>query len=132
LALSAAGRKLSRVAGGPAPATREQILVDAATIQTLAEYWTRVRLRPPTCEELRGLVDDHVRRSASSMTTAEFIPGKVGDQSRKRNRHEHEQDADAAVRSERADRDERRHSGERNIDLFGDGQGWQDDDAVML
>jgi len=96
LALSAAGRKLSRVAGGPAPATREQILVDAATIQTLAEYWTRVRLRPPTCEELRGLVDDHVRRSASSMTTAEFIPGKVGDQSRKRNRHEHEQDADAA------------------------------------
>jgi hypothetical protein len=32
LALSAAGRKLSRVAGGPALATREQILVDAATI----------------------------------------------------------------------------------------------------
>ena len=47
--------------GDPAPATSEQILVGAATIQTLAENWTRVRLRPPTAEELRGLVDDHVR-----------------------------------------------------------------------
>ena len=41
--------------------TSEQIVVGAATIQTLAENWTRVRLRPPTAEELDGLVDDHVR-----------------------------------------------------------------------
>ena len=47
--------------GDPARPTSEQILVGAATIQTLAENWTRVRLRPPTAEELRGLVDDHVR-----------------------------------------------------------------------
>ena len=47
--------------GDPAPARSEQILVGTATIQTLAENWTRVRLRPPTAEELRGLVDDHVR-----------------------------------------------------------------------
>lgn len=47
--------------GDPAPASTGQILVGAATIQTLVENWTRVRLRPPTAEELRGLVDDHVR-----------------------------------------------------------------------
>lgn len=47
--------------GDRTPATSEQIFVGAATIQTLAENWTRVRLRPPTAEELAGLVDDHVR-----------------------------------------------------------------------
>jgi hypothetical protein len=47
--------------GDPARATSEQIRVGAATIEALAENWTRVRLRPPTAEELRGLVDDHVR-----------------------------------------------------------------------
>jgi PPIC-type PPIASE domain len=47
--------------GDLAPTTSEQIRVGASTIQALAENWTRVRLRPPTAEELRGLVDDHVR-----------------------------------------------------------------------
>jgi hypothetical protein len=46
--------------GDPA-AKRERIVVTAATIDVLAENWTRLRLRPPTAEELSGLVEDHIR-----------------------------------------------------------------------
>lgn len=39
----------------------DRIVVTAAAIDVLAGNWTRLRLRPPTAEELAGLVEDHIR-----------------------------------------------------------------------
>jgi hypothetical protein len=43
-------------------ATRtDRIVVSAATVETLAGNWARIRHRPPTAAELEGLIDDHIR-----------------------------------------------------------------------
>jgi hypothetical protein len=46
---------------GPSSPTSHRIVVTLETVQNLAENWTRTRLRPPTSEELHGLVEDHIR-----------------------------------------------------------------------
>lgn len=46
----------------PEPAAgREEIVVTAGEVERLAAFWEKRRLRPPTPEELDGLVDEHVR-----------------------------------------------------------------------
>ena len=49
------------VRGGSSSPMSHRIVVRPETIQNLAENWTRTRMRPPTREELDGLVEDHVR-----------------------------------------------------------------------
>ena len=67
-----------------------------------------------------------------SATAAELIPDEVDGQGRDGDRPEHERDTDAAVRGQGPDREESRHGGEWNPDLFGDSQGRQDHDAVTV
>jgi parvulin-like peptidyl-prolyl isomerase len=40
---------------------RDTIVVTQGKVDQLIDAWTRTRLRPPTHEELRGLIDAHVR-----------------------------------------------------------------------
>jgi hypothetical protein len=47
--------------GDSGATTDSRIVVGEETIRNLAQNWTRTRLRPPTTEELHGLVEDHVR-----------------------------------------------------------------------
>jgi hypothetical protein len=42
-------------------ARTDRIVVSAATVETLAGNWARIRHRPPTAAELEGLIDDHIR-----------------------------------------------------------------------
>jgi PPIC-type PPIASE domain len=42
-------------------ARADRIVVSAATVETLAGNWARLRHRPPTAAELEGLIDDHIR-----------------------------------------------------------------------
>jgi hypothetical protein len=42
-------------------ARADRIVVSAATVETLAGNWARIRQRPPTPTELEGLIDDHIR-----------------------------------------------------------------------
>jgi hypothetical protein len=42
-------------------ARADRIVVSAATIESLAGNWARIRHRPPTAAELEGLIDDHIR-----------------------------------------------------------------------
>ncbi len=39
----------------------ERIVVNAATVESLAGNWARLWHRPPTAAELQGLIDDHIR-----------------------------------------------------------------------
>src|SRR5207245_11378376 len=64
--------------------------------------------------------------------TAELIPDEVDGQGRDGDRPEDEWDTAAAVRGQGPDREESRHGGEWKPDLFGDGQGRQDHDAVTV
>ena len=38
-----------------------RIVVSAATVESLAGNWARLRHRPPTAAEIEGLIDDHIR-----------------------------------------------------------------------
>ncbi|MDH4070460.1 MAG: peptidylprolyl isomerase [Ignavibacteria bacterium] len=40
---------------------RFEIIVSVAQVERMAEIWTRTWQRPPTTQELQGLIDDHVR-----------------------------------------------------------------------
>jgi hypothetical protein len=51
---------LSGLTGGEA-GRPDEIVVTAGRIEHLAVGWTRARQRPPTVEELDGLIEDHVR-----------------------------------------------------------------------
>ena len=46
---------------GKKEAEPEQIIVSAARIENLATGFVRTWQRPPSAEELRGLVDDYIR-----------------------------------------------------------------------
>jgi parvulin-like peptidyl-prolyl cis-trans isomerase-like protein len=59
-----AGAALFALSSGTSnPGTRQddRIVVSAATVDQLAQGWARLWLRPPTAEELDGLIADHVR-----------------------------------------------------------------------
>jgi len=49
------------VANGPAGDTRNRIVVSPGQVEQLAANFSRTWLRPPTADELAGLVKDHVR-----------------------------------------------------------------------
>ena len=48
----------------PAPRERDAIVVTQGTLDQMIERFTYTRIRPPTPEELRGLVDAYVREEA--------------------------------------------------------------------
>jgi hypothetical protein len=43
------------------PVRADRIVISAATVESLAGNWARLRHRPPTAVELDGLIDDHIR-----------------------------------------------------------------------
>jgi hypothetical protein len=47
----------------PDPSQRQptRIVVDSNQVMRLAALWQRARQRPPTAQELRGLIDEHVK-----------------------------------------------------------------------
>ncbi len=61
LALGAGLFLLFRVASGPEDGGSGQIVVSAARVELLAQGFARTWQRPPTPEELGGLIEDHVR-----------------------------------------------------------------------
>jgi hypothetical protein len=65
LVLGAALFALDRWRGGAAEA-RERIVIGAGQLEHLAAGFARTWLRPPTPEELRGLVRDHVREELAT------------------------------------------------------------------
>ena len=72
LLIGAALFALYRITGGAAPAPGGQIVIGAAEVDRLALTFTRLWMRPPTAEELRGLIDKEIReevysREASAM-----------------------------------------------------------------
>jgi hypothetical protein len=60
LAAGAALFALSALVSDDSDGRRDRIVVTEAQVASLAEKFERTWLRPPTAEELRGLVDEHV------------------------------------------------------------------------
>ena len=60
LAIGAAIFLLYRLVGGEQQGPRE-IVVSEARIEALAESFSRVWMRPPSADEIRGLVEDYIR-----------------------------------------------------------------------
>jgi len=52
---------LYQIGGGGNEAAPREIVISESRIEALAENFSRTWMRPPTPQELRGLVDDHVR-----------------------------------------------------------------------
>jgi hypothetical protein len=60
LAIGAGLFVLWHFVGNPLPAQPERILITPAQIERLAQAWTKTHLRPPSTEELAGLVEQEI------------------------------------------------------------------------